>query len=168
MIILIIVFNLAAMTFVVFEVWSQFTTQFMCAPVNFLANLCFHFFYVLFDVFILFKSYAVTRFSKAFGYAALLAVLYRIGWGISDLYCSQGQWLLPLAEHATGTCNFNQNGFTGFNSTVGDLVCDFLATIAAVGMVIKTGSYKLSFQELSVHLAKENGERFCMFRVLGF
>ncbi|KAI8612491.1 hypothetical protein BC830DRAFT_558621 [Chytriomyces sp. MP71] len=54
-----------------------------------------------------------------------------------------------LGRKRNGNVQIQSKRLTGFNSTVGDLVCDFLATIAAVGILIKTGSYKLSFQELS-------------------
>ncbi|KAI8607650.1 hypothetical protein BC830DRAFT_1158220 [Chytriomyces sp. MP71] len=163
---LIVLFNSVAIVFVVFEVWSQFGAQETCVPVNFAANLFFHLFYLLFDVFMLYKSYVVTQFNKFFCVFAILSALYRFGWAFGDLYLSQGQWIPASTVNATGVCVFNQNPVTGFNSTVADMVADCLATIPAAIAVFRMGSIASTFSEMTMHLFKENVVRTVLIVIL--
>ncbi|KAJ3073810.1 hypothetical protein HDU98_000663, partial [Podochytrium sp. JEL0797] len=87
-------------------------------------------------LFILYKSYVIMRMNKNFGRVSILVGVYRFVWGILD---------------------YIQNSTTGLYFTIGDILCDLLATIGPIStfisQAIQTG---FEFKTIMFHMVKEN------------
>ncbi|ORY41742.1 hypothetical protein BCR33DRAFT_739723 [Rhizoclosmatium globosum] len=153
---LIVMFNLGAMISLVVSVLTWIPlSETTCVPVDFLSNIAWHFYFIVFDVFILYKSYIVTDKNAIYLWIASLSFLYRISWTIPDLMWTGGTW-----DPATETCIYNYNALTGFHYTIADILCDVVATAGAVTMFMKPENRSLEFRSLWFQLMKENGTVF--------
>ncbi|KAJ3295351.1 hypothetical protein HDU79_009405 [Rhizoclosmatium sp. JEL0117] len=149
---LIVLFNLGAMISFIFSIliWIPLTES-TCVPVDWFSVFIWHFYFIVFNIFVLYKSYIVTDKSQVYLVVAILAFFYRIAWTIVDLMWTGGSWD-PIA----GVCNYYYSEVTGFHYTIADIICDVVATAGSVTMFLKPENRALEYQSLWFQLMKEN------------
>ncbi|KAI9353871.1 hypothetical protein BDR26DRAFT_849377, partial [Obelidium mucronatum] len=119
--------------------------------VNFAQNLTIHGYLILFDFFILYKSYIVMRKHPLYLALSILVYSNRLVWGIVDLKWSGGVW-----DNESATCTFVQFALSGVQVSLADIMVDSVGTLGAVVAFFSSGSHLLPFQSLSHQLLKEN------------
>ncbi|ORY48204.1 hypothetical protein BCR33DRAFT_714608 [Rhizoclosmatium globosum] len=131
--------------------FPEFMTQDGCVGINFIDNLLWHIFFVLFDTFILWKSWIVTDKNRLYLAACIVAMGFRLSTGILDLVWTTAYW-----DSQVG-CVYNQSDFSTMLYTAADAVCDAIATLGALTMFLKSDlGGLLSFETLWFRLLKEN------------
>ncbi|KAJ3097939.1 hypothetical protein HK100_005220, partial [Physocladia obscura] len=149
-----LMFNSSALISLLLTLVSQFSIIFSnrsaCVGVNWFSNFIWHCYFVTFNAFILYKSAIVVEFNRVYVAVAVLGFLYRIAWTVVDLVLTQGVW-----DPVEGTCTYESSAISGYNYTLADILCDVVATVAAVFMFFKPENRNLKFS-LWYHLAKEN------------
>ncbi|KAJ3227438.1 hypothetical protein HDU81_006730 [Chytriomyces hyalinus] len=115
---------------------GYFADKYRCAPLAIVAATIYHGFMLVFvekqtDAFILIKTYSTTRENKLFLSLLVLALLYRLGSSIVDLIVTYAEW-----DDSLQACLFRQNQETLRHYTIADIVCDVLATVGSVALLI--------------------------------
>ncbi|KAI8829387.1 hypothetical protein BJ741DRAFT_623234 [Chytriomyces cf. hyalinus JEL632] len=108
-----------------------FADRSSCAPLAMFAVVTFQGFLLLFDAFILVKTYSTTRESKIFLILLSLVLLYRLGSTIADFTLTYAEW-----DDSIQACQFYQNQDTLRHYTIADIMCDVLATAGSVALLI--------------------------------
>ncbi|KAI8617470.1 hypothetical protein BC830DRAFT_1113390 [Chytriomyces sp. MP71] len=128
-----------------------------CETGNLFSTLSYHSFMLVFDAFILYKTYGITRWNKLFFCLALLVWLNRLGWSVADSVLSFA--LFDVNKHI---CTFNENPVSSVGYHTADLICDILATIASIYMMLlNRGNLIKDSNNLFVALGKQNMLRSC-------
>ncbi|KAJ3290477.1 hypothetical protein HDU79_003186 [Rhizoclosmatium sp. JEL0117] len=127
MFIVITVFNFIATLYNVLFLCHYFLKESNCVWVDFMTNIFSHSYYLMFDGFILFKTWAVTQFCDWFRYPMGIALLHRLTWAIFDLSTSTAVW-----QESKNHCEFVQNPTSGTGASAADLLCDILATVSCI------------------------------------
>ncbi|KAI8829389.1 hypothetical protein BJ741DRAFT_623244 [Chytriomyces cf. hyalinus JEL632] len=117
---------------------GYFADRDSCAPMTVVATALYHGFMLVFDVFILVKTYTTTRENKMFLSLLTLVLLYRLGSSIADLILTYAAWDASLQA-----CLFYQNQETLRHYTFADISCDVLATAGSLALLV-SGSGGLS------------------------
>ncbi|KAI8832056.1 hypothetical protein BJ741DRAFT_615150 [Chytriomyces cf. hyalinus JEL632] len=115
---------------------------------------CVHAFMIIFDIFILNKSYITARHNKIFLVLAVLSIANRVGWSVADVFLLQISW-----DEESGFCNYQGSALTGFYYNLADKICDAFATGASMVVLCMNG---LSFHnglDLFTKIAIENAVR---------
>ncbi|KAI8825508.1 hypothetical protein BJ741DRAFT_583911 [Chytriomyces cf. hyalinus JEL632] len=110
---------------------GYFANRSSCTPLAVFAAAIYHGFMLVFDAFILIKTYSTTRENKLFLILLSLALLYRFGSSIVDLILTNAEW-----DDSAQACLFYQNQDTLRHYTIADIVCDVLATVGSVALLI--------------------------------
>ncbi|ORY47428.1 hypothetical protein BCR33DRAFT_715143, partial [Rhizoclosmatium globosum] len=144
-------FNCAVVLNAVGTMWVLSAAEKSCAAANVLKSFGFHTFMILFDFFMLYKSWAVTEFNAFYGGISALLTLYRFVWAVIDMCWSQGQW-------NQNNCWVFVNPTSNLQYTLADVLTDSVATIGAVMMFVKNhGNIQmLEGQSLWFLIAREN------------
>ncbi|KAI8827680.1 hypothetical protein BJ741DRAFT_628998 [Chytriomyces cf. hyalinus JEL632] len=100
---------------------------------------------------ILVKSYSTTRENKIFLSFLVLALLYRLESSIADLILTYAEW-----DDNLQSCLFHQNQAALTHYTFSDIVCDVLATVGSVAVLISGRVGGLS--DMAGQLLIENGD----------
>ncbi|KAJ3080340.1 hypothetical protein HK100_010174, partial [Physocladia obscura] len=103
-----------------------------CLIVNNVQLFEWHFAFITFDFFILYKSYITTESSFVFLTCAATVLAYRCVWAVVDLIFTKAAW-----TRDDQFCGFYADIFSSVNYDVADLACDFVATAGAVAMFLK-------------------------------
>ncbi|KAI8608046.1 hypothetical protein BC830DRAFT_1157001 [Chytriomyces sp. MP71] len=136
------VFNMLSLVYNSLFLFSFFLGEKGCSGVDLTTNLFSHCYYVVFDFFILFKSWVVSGYNGLFLYIASATILHRVAWALFDLSTS-------YSEYSSGSCNFYQNPLSGsgypliffpyslnlsssYRCSVGDILCDLLSTLGCL------------------------------------
>ncbi|KAI9334569.1 hypothetical protein BDR26DRAFT_866844 [Obelidium mucronatum] len=118
-------FNILSLVYNFMFLYSFLLNPQSCWIADFLCNVFAQLYYLVFDSFILFKSWSVAGFDKTTLVIALICVLHRAGWALFDLITSNAVWV-------NGSCVFIQNPLSGSGVSAADLLCDFVATIVSL------------------------------------
>ncbi|KAI8612650.1 hypothetical protein BC830DRAFT_544754 [Chytriomyces sp. MP71] len=128
-----------------------------CEIGNLLSTLSYHLFMLIFDGFILFKTYAITRWNKMFVWMAFVVWLNRFGWSVADSCLSFASFNVDTRE-----CRFTENSTSSVGYHTADLICDILATIASIYMMwLNRGNLVKDSSSLFVELGRQNLLRSC-------
>ncbi|KAI8613457.1 hypothetical protein BC830DRAFT_475144 [Chytriomyces sp. MP71] len=122
-----------------------------CVSLNKAALFTWHVFMIIFDGFVMFKSYVCVRKNFYYKIICILAFLYRVGLGIADLTVTGGVW-----NPVNKTCDYETNGLVGFHYTIADIICDVFATVAAVIMLIQNMAGLTSAASVFKEVMSEN------------
>ncbi|TPX50894.1 hypothetical protein CcCBS67573_g10063 [Chytriomyces confervae] len=141
--------NVWCIVFMVFSTLSNFADKENCVLINALSNVSAHLFYVTCDVFLLYKTYAVSKCSKTVRAFSVLLLAHRLVWSVWDLAKSGG-----VVDPVTDACYYYQYPLSGFGYNAVDLVIDVICTLASI--VANWNYLFTSFGQLAEVLAKEN------------
>ncbi|KAI8613458.1 hypothetical protein BC830DRAFT_1170218 [Chytriomyces sp. MP71] len=123
-----------------------------CASLNTAGLVTWHAFFIIFDGFVMFKSYVCVRRNLYFKIICIIALLYRIGWTIADLMFTGGTW-----DSENQACVYAANFQTGLHYTIADIICDALSTVAAVYMMIQNREGLKGITSVFKEVMSENG-----------
>ncbi|TPX74916.1 hypothetical protein CcCBS67573_g03821 [Chytriomyces confervae] len=110
---------------------NHFADERLCSVLYMAEGVFYQGFLLIFDTFILVKTYIITRENKVFLAFMTTALLYRLAAAVADLILSGGVW-----DDESGACAYSQNGETMFHYAGADLACDVLATAGSLAMLI--------------------------------
>ncbi|TPX67027.1 hypothetical protein CcCBS67573_g07638 [Chytriomyces confervae] len=126
-----IAFNALLLLHTCFYLPGYFADRSSCALMTVVATAFYHGFMLVFDVFILVKTYTTTRENKMFLSLMTMVLLYRLGSSIADLILTYSEWDTSLEA-----CLFHQNQDTMRHYTFADISCDVLATVGSLALLV--------------------------------
>ncbi|KAI9335762.1 hypothetical protein BDR26DRAFT_865724 [Obelidium mucronatum] len=133
-----IAFNAWCVIYISINMAVLFATASTCYFGQFIANGSSQVFYIMFDGFMLYKTYMLCTQKRTVRFWITIILVHRAAWTISDLILSKGFW-----DADTETCVYMQNPVTGFGNNASDIVADLFCTIVSLkknwGMLM-TGS----------------------------
>ncbi|KAI8826524.1 hypothetical protein BJ741DRAFT_39977 [Chytriomyces cf. hyalinus JEL632] len=141
--------NVWCIVFMVFLTLSNFAVKENCIVINALSNVSGHSFYVTCDVFLLYKTYAVSKRNKRVLAFSALLLAHRLVWSLWDLVKSGG-----VVDPVTDMCYYNQYPLVGFGFNTADLIIDAFCTL--VSIMANWDYLFTSFGQLAEVVAKEN------------
>ncbi|KAJ3251338.1 hypothetical protein HDU77_005961 [Chytriomyces hyalinus] len=144
-----IAFNIATVIYASITVWSNLLGEDNCVVGQFLAVFFAQIFYVLFDVFMLMKTYAVSAFSPNVLIGCIAVGLYRVSWAIVDIAKSHGYW-----DPEERRCAYYQYPVSGIGYNSADIIVDVFSTIVALAYNWK--HLKTSISQIRKVLIQEN------------
>ncbi|KAI8607199.1 hypothetical protein BC830DRAFT_188667 [Chytriomyces sp. MP71] len=103
---IITIFNLLSIVYNSLFLAHYLLNESNCSIMDFVTNIFAQSYYVIFDSFMLYKTWTVSGYNKVFFFIMCIAILNRICWGCVDLKVSSGSW----RNHH---CEFRQNPITG-------------------------------------------------------
>ncbi|TPX55330.1 hypothetical protein CcCBS67573_g09485 [Chytriomyces confervae] len=130
-----IAFNIATVIYASITVWSNLLVA--------------QIFYVLFDVFMLMKTYAVSAFSPNVLIGCIAVGLYRVSWAVVDIAKSHGYW-----DPEERRCAYYQYPVSGIGYNSADIIVDVFSTIVALAYNWK--HLKTSISQIRKVLIQEN------------
>ncbi|KAJ3062566.1 hypothetical protein HDU98_001557 [Podochytrium sp. JEL0797] len=146
---LILACNLAILADVLTYQVSNLSQESNCYSSSFAGEALYHVFMVLFDIFLLFKTWMIVEQKTWFMYLSVFLVMNRLAWGAAESYLSYGSW-----DSIAQSCNWNSDGAVMTGVYVSDMAIDLVSTIA-----ILAGSQKhksTDFKQLFQVMIKEN------------
>ncbi|KAJ3232936.1 hypothetical protein HDU77_000758, partial [Chytriomyces hyalinus] len=146
---LMVFFNVWCIVYMVFFTLSYFAVKENCVLINSSSNVSSHLFYVSYDVFMLYKTYAVSKCSKLVLAIIVLLLANRAVWSIWDIAKSTGVY-----DAETDVCAYYQYPLSGFGYNTADLIIDAFCTI--VSLVANWAYLFTSFGQLGEVIVKEN------------
>ncbi|ORY43446.1 hypothetical protein BCR33DRAFT_717654 [Rhizoclosmatium globosum] len=123
--VLMAVFNVISVIYNALFLYSFYLDAESCYLADLLIDVVSHSYYVVFDLFMLYKTYAVSGFQTWFIPIAAIGVIHRAVWGVADCILSFGAW----NGHS---CAFSQNPVTGIGASAADILCDSVSTVFSV------------------------------------
>ncbi|KAJ3073410.1 hypothetical protein HDU98_001594 [Podochytrium sp. JEL0797] len=154
----IIVGNVLTILEVIGFAWSNFTNASTCFLINLLDNLAFHLFIVLFDTFLLYKTWLLTGKSRFFAALAAVVLAYRIAFGIRDVFTSYGAWDDQLCYCAWNSVPNSANLYMS-----GDVAADLLSSTTTI--LISVGFWKSDLRNLFRVLVLENATAITLWSI---
>ncbi|KAJ3023864.1 UNVERIFIED_CONTAM: hypothetical protein HDU68_008433 [Siphonaria sp. JEL0065] len=142
-------FNVACIFYMFNIFFDLYLVESNCVIGQHIGNSSSHYFYLCFDFFILFKSYAVSGSNQYVLVMSVLIYLHRIAWTVMDIYYSGGVWD-PVAQN----CNYVQYPLSGIGYNASDMICDFFCTI--VSIVFTWKHVKSNFSSIGKVIFQEN------------
>ncbi|ORY45092.1 hypothetical protein BCR33DRAFT_716434 [Rhizoclosmatium globosum] len=124
---LMLFFNTWGIIYMALNTWALFLTRDFCFPGQIVVNLASQVYYISFDVFLLYKTYALCPAKPRIRLSIGLVILHRFLWTLADLVSSRG-----IYNDATNACEYYQNPITGFGYNASDIICDLFCTYIAV------------------------------------
>ena len=115
-------------------------------------NSASHYFYLSFDLFVLFKTCVISGFHKGVVGMAGIIFVNRLCWTALDISRSGGYWD-PVGQQ----CNYYQFPMSGIAYNASDMICDVFCTLVSV-----FGTSKISKSRIAEVILQEN----CMFHAL--
>ncbi|KAI8609049.1 hypothetical protein BC830DRAFT_1152621 [Chytriomyces sp. MP71] len=109
---------------------SVIATETTCVQVNYATTVFYHMSMLVFDAFILAKSWMTTRKNRVFLAISVLLVLYRFSWAVADFVLSTVAWNTDL-----NACIWNQSPLVNFHYDLADIICDAVATLGSLSML---------------------------------
>ncbi|ORY45095.1 hypothetical protein BCR33DRAFT_765557, partial [Rhizoclosmatium globosum] len=100
-------------------------TQSNCRGIQLFQNLACHFAHILFDVFLLYKSYILSNSNTWVERSCLIIFLHRIAWSGLDLFETHGYW-------RNGQCVVFQSSLSGMGCILSDILADAFCTVVSV------------------------------------
>ncbi|KAI8826520.1 hypothetical protein BJ741DRAFT_39622 [Chytriomyces cf. hyalinus JEL632] len=146
---LMLFFNVWCIVYMVFFTLSYFAVKENCVLINSSSNVSSHLFYVSYDVFMLYKTYAVSKRNKVVLAIIVLLLANRAVWSIWDIAKSTGVY-----DADTDVCAYYQYPLSGFGYNTADLIIDAFCTI--VSIAANWAYLFTSFGQLGEVIAKEN------------
>ncbi|TPX55329.1 hypothetical protein CcCBS67573_g09484 [Chytriomyces confervae] len=143
------VFNVSAVLFSSVAVSLSLLGADNCVTGQLLCTVCSQVFYVMFDVFMLLKAYAVSGLDPKIYICCIAVGAYRASWGIADIVRSHGYW-----DAEFHSCSYAQDPITGIGYNSADIVVDAFSTIVALAFNWK--HLKTSLSQLRRVLIQEN------------
>ncbi|KAJ3397861.1 hypothetical protein HDU80_009428 [Chytriomyces hyalinus] len=128
---------------------ANFADKENCVLINALSNVSAHLFYVTCDVFLLYKTYAVSKCSKTVRAFSVLLLAHRLVWSVWDIAKSGG-----VVDPVTDTCYYYQYPLVGFGYNTADLIIDAFCTL--VSIMANWDYLFASFGQLAEVVAREN------------
>ncbi|KAJ3240682.1 hypothetical protein HDU77_011101 [Chytriomyces hyalinus] len=125
-----------------------------CVVGNYFGAVTYHAFMIIFDMFILNKSYITARHNKIFLVLAVLSIANRVGWSAADVFLLQISWV-----EEGGFCNYQGSALTGFYYNLADTICDAFATGASIIVLCMNGLPFHNGFDLFTKIAIENAVR---------
>ncbi|ORY40777.1 hypothetical protein BCR33DRAFT_767924, partial [Rhizoclosmatium globosum] len=123
---IITLFNFIAVVYNVLFLCHYFLKESNCVWVDFMTNIFSHSYYLVFDSFILYKTWTITQYRPIYIPIFTLALLHRFTWALYDLSTSTALWT-PQSH-----CEFIQNPISGTGASAADILCDTLATLTCL------------------------------------
>ncbi|KAJ3251339.1 hypothetical protein HDU77_005962 [Chytriomyces hyalinus] len=143
------IFNISSIVYSSITVWASLLGEENCIMGQMISTVCSQLFYVLFDIFMLMKAYAVSGLHPKVYYSCIAVGAYRVGWAIADIVESHGFW-----DAEVGSCAYYQNPITGIGYNSADIVVDAFSTIVA--LVFNWKHLKTSLTQIRRVLIQEN------------
>ncbi|KAI9335124.1 hypothetical protein BDR26DRAFT_866209 [Obelidium mucronatum] len=111
-----VLFNTVAIIFTALFYFNLFTNEEVCGITSFCINLFSHFFFLLFNCFMLYKCYVTSSFRRIVLAGIIVLLIHRIGWAVIDLVKSGGSW-----NPESKACDYIQNPMTGLGYNLADV-----------------------------------------------
>ncbi|TPX50893.1 hypothetical protein CcCBS67573_g10065 [Chytriomyces confervae] len=146
---LMLFFNVWCIVYMVFFTLSFFAAKENCVVINTMSNISSQFFYVTYDLFMLYKTYAVSRNNRVVLYCIFVIVAHRAVWTGWDIAKSTGVY-----DPETDVCAYYQYPLSGFGYNAADLICDAFCTVVAIGFNCQF--LFTSFGKLGEMIVKDN------------
>ncbi|ORY45054.1 hypothetical protein BCR33DRAFT_716407 [Rhizoclosmatium globosum] len=105
-------------------------------------NVISHCFYLTFDSFMLYKTYAISGFNSNVLLGIIAVLLHRLAWTLFDLIKSGGLWDLVGNQ-----CIYSQYPLSGIGYNTSDIVCDMFSLIVSLAFTYKNISESQSWLE---------------------
>ncbi|ORY45090.1 hypothetical protein BCR33DRAFT_815581 [Rhizoclosmatium globosum] len=128
---LMILFNITAITLQILDCYTIALNEVFCTRLWLWDNTVSHLMYTSFDMFMLYKTYAVSGFSPSVRYSSIALFFCRILVSLYDILKSKGEWD-PIGLQ----CNYNQDVMSGIIYNCFDVFCDLYSTIVYTALVI--------------------------------
>ncbi|TPX39628.1 hypothetical protein CcCBS67573_g10661 [Chytriomyces confervae] len=146
---LMLFFNVWCIVYMVFFTLSFFAVKENCIVINTMSNISSQLFYVTYDLFMLYKTYAVSRSNRVVLYCIFVIVAHRAVWTGWDIAKSTGVY-----DPETDVCAYYQYPLSGFGYNAADLICDAFCTVVAIGFNCQF--LFTSFGKLGEMIVKDN------------
>ncbi|ORY45148.1 hypothetical protein BCR33DRAFT_716483, partial [Rhizoclosmatium globosum] len=98
-----------------------------CVIGNLFGNSASHYFYLSFDVFVLFKTCVISGFNVWVIVLSGIVFANRVIWTILDIYKSGGYW-----DEIEQQCHYRQFPLSGIGYNASDMVCDLYCTVVSI------------------------------------
>ncbi|KAJ3282699.1 hypothetical protein HDU79_009713 [Rhizoclosmatium sp. JEL0117] len=105
-------------------------SEYVCVNFELYQNVVWHVLVMMFDVFILFKTYYTSRLKKyrvVLAAAITIIVTSRFIWAVYDIATSHGEWNVKY-------CSYYQNSISNAGFNITDIICDIFATTVTLIM----------------------------------
>ncbi|KAJ3283479.1 hypothetical protein HDU79_009050, partial [Rhizoclosmatium sp. JEL0117] len=120
-------FNISCILYMGLFMADFFVNEQTCPIGQRMTNMGSHFFYLTFNAFLLFKTYAVSEYNDWVARLALLLWTHRFAWSLVDVFASNATW-----DREFQYCNFVQYPPSGIGYNAADIFCDWFATVVSI------------------------------------
>ncbi|ORY39840.1 hypothetical protein BCR33DRAFT_719667, partial [Rhizoclosmatium globosum] len=146
---LMINFNISAIIYMGWFIAAWSLDGSNCVIGSILDNAASHYFYLSFDIFILFKTCVISGYNKIVVILAAMIYLNRMSWSALDVIKSGGSWD-PDAQ----SCNYFQFPLSGLGYNASDIITDLFASVVSVIFTLK--HVKAGFNKIGQVIMQEN------------
>ncbi|KAI9334072.1 hypothetical protein BDR26DRAFT_1009781 [Obelidium mucronatum] len=120
-------FNVICIAYQSILSWVFFLSPDYCRNGTLAGNISSHFFNLVFDLFMLYKTLSISGGNFKVEVTMYLILLNRLAWGITDMFKSHGEWDANL-----NTCVYNQFPLTGLGFISSDMISHAFSGLIAL------------------------------------
>ncbi|KAJ3281911.1 hypothetical protein HDU79_010382 [Rhizoclosmatium sp. JEL0117] len=142
-------FNFAAIIYMAWFIADWWLDGSNCVIGSILDNAASHYFYLSFDLFILFKTCVISGYNRVVVVMAAVIYLNRMSWSALDIAKSGGSW-----DPDGQLCSYVQFPLSGLGYNASDIITDLFASVVSVIFTLK--HIKSGFNKIGQVIMQEN------------
>ncbi|KAJ3234219.1 hypothetical protein HDU78_005947 [Chytriomyces hyalinus] len=128
---------IVALLMTIFNVWAVIFSFLFASTIVFnegscfvgylLTNIASQFFFLHFDLFVLYKTHAISQGDRRVMAASIVLILNRVFWVVYDIDRSYGFW-----DSQSGSCLYSQHAIAGIGYNSADMIIDAFCTTVCI------------------------------------